>query len=461
MSPRSTIPPVPTALVIDAVVANGDDRSARALAGVVGRMISEHELAEDARLPTVRELARRLGVSPTTVSDAWRSLAQVGAIESRGRNGTYVRRPTGPGRPRRYGRVTEGAGPFTLDLSTGTPDPALLPDLGPVVASVSRQSLTSSYLDHPVLPELEELLEDTWPFPPEAMTVVDGAMDALDRVITQVARIGDRIVVEHPGFPPILDLLEQLGCETIAVDVDAEGPLPDQLAAALALRPRAFVLQPRAQNPTGCALTPQRARDLIAVLSGTDVIVIEDDHANEISTVPLVSLGRGLPTQTVHIRSFSKSHGPDLRLAAVGGAGDIVHAVENRRLLGPGWSSRILQAVLLELLRDPAVDHVVSAARDTYAERRAAIARVLAEAGVLDPGGDGINLWLPVTDERTALVRLAASGVGAAPGEPFQARLDDDHLRVTVGRVPIADADRIGELLVDAAGRRPAAGRRR
>ena len=55
----------------------------------------------------------------------------------------------------------------------------------------------------------------------------------------------------------------------------------------------------------------------------------------------------------MHIRSYSKSHGPDLRLAAVGGAGDVVDPVANRRLLGPGWSSRILQAVLVELLRDP------------------------------------------------------------------------------------------------------------
>ena len=62
---------------------------------------------------------------------------------------------------------------------------------------------------------------------------------------------------------------------------------------------------------------------------------------------PLVSLGRWLPERTVHIRSYSKSHGPDLRLAAVGGAGDLVTAVANRRLLGPGWSSRILQALLL------------------------------------------------------------------------------------------------------------------
>src|SRR5262245_55087793 len=139
-------------------------------------MITAGELAVGSRLPTVRELSRRLGVSPTTVSEAWRSLADVGAIETRGRNGTFVRQPGGRGEPRRYRQVTEGPGHFELDLSSGTPDPALLPFLGPVIARVSRQSLTSSYLDRPVLPALEDELIATWPFPPEAITVVDGAL---------------------------------------------------------------------------------------------------------------------------------------------------------------------------------------------------------------------------------------------------------------------------------------------
>jgi DNA-binding transcriptional MocR family regulator len=452
---------IPVNVIIEAVTAAGEDRSARSLAGVMGRMISSQELADGSRLPTVREVARRLGVSPTTVSDAWRSLADIGAIEGRGRNGTYVRRPTGPGRPRRYGRVTEGPGQFRLDLSTGTPDPALLPDLGPVIARVSRQSLTSSYLDHPVLPELEELLVASWPFEPEAITVVDGAMDALDRVIGQVVRLGDRVVVEHPAFPPILDLLEQLNCEILAVDVDDEGLSLDGLADAMSQGPRAVVLQPRAHNPTGVAISERRGRALAELVRGTEMVVIEDDHANDISSAPLISLGRWLPDQTVHIRSFSKSHGPDLRLAAIGGAGEIVSAVENRRLLGPGWSSRILQAVLLELLRDEAVEQLLAGARNTYAERRNRVSAVLAANGVDHSAGDGINLWMRVNDERTALVGLAACGIGAAPGEPFLARPDQDHLRVTVGLLPSAEAERVAELLVDAAGRLPTtAGRR-
>ena len=427
---------------------DGERRTARRIAAVIGRMISAGTLGIGSRLPTVRELSRRLGVSPTTVSEAWRSLANVGAIETRGRNGTFVRRPTGPGGPRRYLRVTEGPGHFALDLSSGTPDPILLPDLAPILARVSRQSLTSSYLDQPVLPELAAEIEASWPFPPEALTVVDGALDALDRVATEVLRLGDRVIVEHPTFPPILDLLDRLDCEAISVDVDDEGLVLDQLRTAIGVgsgdghahdTPAALFLQPRAHNPAGIAMSPRRAKAIAGALASTNTVVIEDDHANDISSAPLVSVGRWLPDRTVHIRSYSKSHGPDLRLAAVGGAGDVVATVANRRLIGPGWSSRILQALLLELLRDPATAETMARARHAYAERRALVSEVLAARGVGVTGTDGINLWMSVDDERSAVVGLAARGIGVAPGGPFLVRRDTDHIRVTVGLL-VSDA---------------------
>jgi DNA-binding transcriptional MocR family regulator len=447
-----------TALIVDEVGGGDgdagpsvDDRSARRIAATIGRMISAGTLVFDTRLPTVRDLARRLGVSPTTVSEAWRSLADVGAIETRGRNGTYVRRPTGPGRPRRYRQISEGPGHFAVDLSSGTPDPALLPDLAPVVARVSRQSqsLTSSYLDHPVLPELERELRATWPFEPEAITVVDGALDALDRVASVALHLGDRVIVEHPSFPPLLDLLDRVGCDVVGVDVDDEGLLPAQLVAATAPRPAAAViLQPRAQNPAGVAMSAKRARAIAEVLRPTSALVVEDDHANDISAAPLVSVGRWLPERTVHIRSFSKSHGPDLRLAGVGGAREVVTAVENRRLLGPGWSSRILQAVLVELIRDQATDAVLAEARAAYGERRRRFCAVLAAEGVKWSGSDGINLWVAVDDERAAVVSLAARGIGVAPGTPFLVRDPDDdggdHIRVTVGL--LADPEQLDEV---------------
>jgi DNA-binding transcriptional MocR family regulator len=265
-------------------------------------------------------------------------------------------------------------------------------------------------------------------------------------------------VVEHPTFPPLLDLLELLGAEVIGVDLDDEGTRADALAAAVTRGGvSAVFLQPRAQNPTGVTTSRSRAAALASVLADHALVVVEDDHSGDIASSRMVSLGEWMPERTVHIRSYSKSHGPDLRLAAVGGAGDVVTAVANRRLLGPGWSSRILQALLVELLRDPATPEVMAVARATYSRRRALVSEVLADRGVAVTGTDGINLWMQVADERSATVALAARGIGVAPGEPFLVRPDDDHhhLRATVGLVTGPD-DHVREVaanLAAAAGR--------
>jgi DNA-binding transcriptional MocR family regulator len=431
------------------------DRSARGIAATVSRLITGGTLAPGERLPTVRTLARQLGVSPTTVSEAWQVLGDAGAIIARGRLGTFVVGPPGLVAPRRYRGVTEGPGHYAIDLSTGTPDPMLLPELSGVLARVSRGSLTTSYLDDPVLPALSEVLHETWPFTPGAMTVVDGALDAIDRIATTLLRLGDRVVVENPTFPPLLDLLEQLGVDIIGVPTDAEGIRPDALHAAMTHDPVALFLQPRAHNPLGISTTPERVRELAEIISRRSTIIVEDDHAGEIASTPLASFGSHLPDRTILIRSYSKSHSPDLRLAAVGGAGEPIMRMTQRRILGPGWSSRLLQAVLAELLRDEGTAATLVAAREEYARRRAAMTDALAERGVSTTGSDGINLWVDVADERAAQLGLAARGIGVAPGTPFLvSRLSSDHLRLTVGLVR-DDVEALADHIAMASGSSP------
>src|SRR5262245_36899030 len=88
--------------VPDDIVDRIEDRSARGIAAAVSRLITSGDLAPGDRLPTVRELAQRLGISPTTVGDAWRLLADVGSIDARGRRGTFVVDAPRPVSPRRY-----------------------------------------------------------------------------------------------------------------------------------------------------------------------------------------------------------------------------------------------------------------------------------------------------------------------------------------------------------------------
>ncbi|MEU4242776.1 aminotransferase class I/II-fold pyridoxal phosphate-dependent enzyme [Actinoplanes sp. NPDC026619] len=423
---------MPSPTGIEAVRSHLTDLTARGLAEAVGRAVGDGALAPGAKLPPVRAVAAELHLSPTTVSAAWQLLRRSGTIQTDGRRGTIVAasRTAGPGR---YRAALSRRSGFTLDLSTGVPDPLLLPPL-PALAGLSPAP--TSYLDEPVLPSLAEILRDSWPFPPERLAIFDGAMDAIDQIASGLLRLGDRAIVENPCFPPLLDLLETLGVEPIGVDTDDEGMLPGLLGEALAKRPAAIFLQPRALNPTGASWSGKRVRDLAAVLAlHPQMYAVEDDSAADVSSRPLESLGSHLPRQTVHVRSFSKSHGPDLRLAAVGGPSAVLDPILERRLLGQGWTSRLLQHLLLTLLTDPASIAAVGRARTEYARRRALIVAGLHEAGIDLPPGDGLNIWLPVADEQSALITLASSGIAAAAGSAFLPSGGPPHLRLTVGLI--------------------------
>jgi len=438
-----------------------EDRSPRGIAATVARLVRSGELQPGDRLPTVRELASRLAVSPATVSGAWQALSALGLVTSRGRAGTFVLPEPANWLPPRYRDLAGVPGHARLDLSTGTPDPELLPLLGPAMARVAARTHaadTATYVSSPIIEPLEKLLRGTWPFQAQRITVVNGAMDGLSRTLEQVAGYGDRVVVEDPGFPPLFDLLDTLGLERVPVPVDHQGLRPDRLVTALRSGITVIVLQPRAQNPTGVSMSSTRARELASVIrtrsADASVLVIEDDHSGEISSARPVSLGSYLPDRVVHVRSFSKSHGPDLRIAAVGGPATVLDRIVARRMLGPGWTSRMLQHILVDLLTDSAALDAIAEARGAYHARQRALSVALTAHGLRVPPGDGINLWLPVRDEEAALVILEAAGVRVARGAPFRSGPlpagAQGHVRVTVGMLR-DDVDAVARLLAVAA----------
>ena len=433
-SARETDPAV-TSLVCQSITI----LSPRAIAASVNRLIRTGHLEVGERLPTVRDLAVKLGVSPATISAAWQTLSTVGAIESRGRAGTFVRRVAEPSRPVRYLSVGWAPNYVGFDLSTSMPDPALLPSLEESLRSLGSASLrwTASYLEDPVHPDLrDEILED-WPYQPERLVTVEGALDGLSRVIDQIVSVGVRVVVEDPGFPALIDLLEARGAEVVPVALDDQGMLPDALAVALVGDPVAVFLHSRSQNPTGAGLTADRRDALAKVLKGSRALIVEADHSGMISRAPDVSLGTRLPERTVHIRSYSKSHGPDLRTAALAGPADVVDPLMSRRMLGPGWTSQILQSLLLQLLRDPSAQACVARARSTYQEKTTSLTNLLEAEGLHVHPGDGVNLWVGVNNEHSAMQTLAAAGVRVAPGSSFSITPNHSpHIRITTAHLP-------------------------
>jgi len=416
------------------LVAAVDDRSAKGIAMTLSRGIDHGVLGPGDQLPPIRRAARDLGVAPATVSAAWSQLARAGLIETDGRRGTRVREAVIG--PRRYRRALDSHDGFRVDLSTGLPDPHLLPHLHEAMRRLPLDERPHSYLEDPLVPALRTLLVESWPFGAERLTVVDGAMDAHSQFVAAHLRYGDRVAVEQPCFPPLLDLLEMAGVRPLPVAYDAHGPVVADVRAALEAGAKVLFFQPWGQNPSGQSVTSERALALAAVLGGRDVVVVEDDSAGGTPSGPPVSVGAQLPGQTVLVRSYSKTHGPDLRLAAIGGPRAVVDPIVERRYLGQGWSSRLLQSVLVDLLTAARSRAVVARAQRTYAERTTAMADALFAQGVVVPGRDGINLWVPVADQSAALLHLASAGVRAASGDPFWITSPREaHIRITTASI--------------------------
>ncbi len=140
------------------------------------------------------------------------------------------------------------------------------------------------------------------------------------------------------------------------VRVDDEGPLPDDVSAALESGARALIVTDRAQNPTGAVVSGPRARALRSVLRGhPETLLIEDDHGHGIVDRPLHALA-GTTRTWAFVRSAAKAYGPDLRLAVLTGDAVTLDRVRGRQRLGPGWVTRITQRAVARLWAEEAVD---------------------------------------------------------------------------------------------------------
>ncbi|GAA1759832.1 aminotransferase class I/II-fold pyridoxal phosphate-dependent enzyme [Luedemannella helvata] len=400
-----------------------------AIAASVEAGVRSGALPADAALPPVRRLAADLGVTAVTVAAAYRTLRDRGVIETACRHGTRVRArpPVSPAEPltgagtRRSDRPAVPAG--VRDLSRGEPDVSLLPRLRDALARVAVDPAPANYSGGGPLPELLDLAAARLAakgVPVPALTVVSGALDAIERVLGAHLRTGDRVGVEDPGWANLIDLVAALGLVAVPIPVDAEGPTVDGVTRALDAGVAAVIVTARAQNPTGGAVSPARAAALRpAFAARPDVLLIEDDHSGDLDDLPLAPLA-GAGRRWAFVESVSKAYGPDLRVAVVAGDETTIARVEGRLRLGAGWVSTLLQRVVLDLWRDGDVRSLIAAAGPEYARRRDALVAALAARGIAVSSRSGFNVWVPVPDETVAVTALRDAGWAVAPGSRFR-----------------------------------------
>ncbi|KAB8313382.1 aminotransferase class I/II-fold pyridoxal phosphate-dependent enzyme [Erwinia endophytica] len=427
------------------------DASVKGIAGVTAELIREGHIPVGTHLPSVRDLAEALGVSPATISAAWGQLKRQKVIAGKGRSGVWVCGDNVTPRPVRFEKIGNYGNNIRADLAMASPDPALLPDLEQAMLQGIQCPQLNSYQRAPITQPLLDAIKPDWPYQAEDWLATDGGFDAMNCIMQTLFSPGEKVIIEDPTATRLLDMLDNVGAKMMPLPCDEQGPLPGALEALLHKGATAIIYQPRTHSATGHTVSEARSDELAKVLIGTRTLIIEDDGIGELSAYPVWSLGRYFPERTLYVRSFSKAYGPDLRLAVLSGPHTLLKRVQSWRNFGASWTSRILQQAVAWMLQDKATQQQLQQAKTVYARRRRQLLAALAERGLTLPDRDGLSIFIPVQSEQFAMITLAARGIAVLPGERCR-NGGIQFIRVSTAMLHPDSIDSIADALVLASG---------
>lgn len=438
--------------MLERIVKRVPMKNPRSLSRTIMEMVAEGELVPGTRMPTVRDVAGAMGMSPAGVAAAWRELVDWRVLETKRRGGTTVLGPALARRATRFDVMMKASEGIALNLGHLTPNRDILPKLDRAFAAAIASADINEVIPSPISAPLRAAVEPDWPFPPQFMMATQGGIAAAQLALETSVRPGDRVIVDAPTVSRILDILEALGVRPVPVTYREGGPDLQELKKALAMRPAAFLYQPTGNHPTGFSVTPEWIEGAAAMLADTHMPIIELVQAPLMHRQPWLSLGRKLPRTVIRVHAYNFFTGTDLRVGVAGGSDYYIDRMWQKLTFSSGWVSRILQNALAFQLSDPEARSAVEAYVDLCRTRHATMLKALRRVGFSLPESDGPTIWLPVRDEYVVTNQLSSRGIVVHPGSYFApAPLESDHVLIN-GSALAEGQDRVAGILGAIAG---------
>ena len=389
--------------------------------------MAKGELKEGTKLPPTRAFATELGVSRTTVVNAYDQLVAEGYVESRQGSGHRVcgigevelntaRRPDAPAEKH---RTIADTGIFQI----GQPDMRLFPHRlwAQTVARVCRnapEALLSSGDPFGSFALRQALARHVSEWRgiaalPDQILITSGSTDAFDICLRTLTELGQAIALENPGYKPLRSIAHTQGRHVIDLAIDGLGAtLPPKGS-----QPRLAVLTPSHQFPLGGAMSPGRRQAYKDWAVKNGGWVIEDDYDSEFRFA-----GRPIPAmacfdaneRTIYLGSFSKVFSNALRIGYVIVPLKLVDSFRSTVRLFSSRASHMPQQALADFIDSGSFYRHLRRMRRIYGERRKYLVdqfkRDFADIGTFQNFNAGMHIVLNLEDRYidTEIVEHAA-----------------------------------------------------
>jgi DNA-binding transcriptional MocR family regulator len=409
----------------------------------IRQAISTGQLPQGVRLPPERAMAASLHVSRPTISGVIEDLRRAGLVSSRQGSGSWVSGgevSTSPPVP--FAELVQSTG--SIDLASATaPDASLIPSIrvetGDLLTAEPANGLTPAGMWE-LRAKIAARATVFEPVPADNVLMTSGAHQALALIVAALTTPGSTVLLEETTYGGLVDMVHANGCHPVAIPRDHDGPVPEELARLLERhRPALTILIASVHSPSGTISSPERNRDLAAVLLEAETPVVLDETYSELEFVPSGrELARALGSRAIRTGSLSKSLWTGLRTGWIIADRPTCLTIGRRRWqqfdLGPSVAAQLFASQALDGLdnclavRRPQLIERSTWMLDRIAERFPRWAPWRAEGG--------LAMWIELPEDGQRFVAAAsAQGVAVLPGAACRTdQKPTNHIRICFDR---------------------------
>ncbi len=400
------------------------------------------------RLPSVRVQAHAMGLSVSTVVEAYERLAAQEVIRAHRGSGFYVCGHAAPLALAEIGpRLDREVDPLWVSRQSLEANPALLkPGCGwlppswmyevgvrRAMRALARADATAltDYGTPLGLPALRQFLARRMAAAnidvlPDQILLTESGTQAIDLICRFLLEPGDTVLVDDPCYFNFHALLRAHRVEVIGVPYTPTGPDVVAFEAALTLHsPRLYLTNAGIHNPTGAALSSVTAHRLLKLAEAANLIIVEDDIFADFEITPASRLAAfdGF-SRVIHMGSFSKTISASVRCGYIAARPDWIDSLTDLKIATSFGGSHLASALLLIALTDSGYRKHMEGIRTRLAEARYRTITHLAVLGIkpwIAPQA-GMFLWCQLPDgvDSADIARACLKeGVVVAPGNTF------------------------------------------
>ncbi|MBX2808037.1 MAG: PLP-dependent aminotransferase family protein [Cellvibrionaceae bacterium] len=410
------------------------------------------------KLPSIRQMSAEHDVSISTAQEAYRLLEERYLAAARPKSGYYVlasnSSPTLPdiSRPSqkpllvsRWEQVVELLHSHEkngmLALGKGVPDVSSnsLKPLLKITATISRRAdiaqLTYDSLEGPEVlrHQIARLMVDSGcRLHPDDILITTGCQEALACSMRAIAKPGDIIASDSPGFYGAMQTIQAMGLKALEIPTHPEtGISLEALELALEQWPiKILQLNPACNNPLGYTMPDAHKVRLMALAKQYDLLIIEDDIYGDLAySYPRPRSLKSYDTEgrVLFCSSFSKTLSPAFRTGWCA-PGRYLQQVKHMKYVSTACSSTLQPRAIAEFIAQGHYERHLRKMRGQYVQGRDRmiewVQRYFPEGTRMSHPQGSFLLWveLPKALDSNDLNRaLLSEKVSIAPGILFTA----------------------------------------